>query len=102
MIFGIVENNTIINVIVAQNIELTQELFPEHEVVEISNNMGIGWKKDVDDVFKTEKLNPNSVWADDLKVWLTSEEYEKHLEPKTEQQILIELLQRTSNSQTSE
>ena len=100
MNFGIVENNTIINVIVAENIETTQELFLEYEVVEISNqNMGIGWKKDIDGVFKTEKPNYDSVWVDDLGVWLTPEEYEKHLEPKTEEQILIELLQKNLNSE---
>jgi hypothetical protein len=99
MNFGIVENNTIINVIVSESIESTQELFPEYEVVEIFNqNMGIGWKKDVDGVFKTEKPNYDSVWADDLGGWLTPEEYERHLEPKTEEQILIELLQKKLNS----
>jgi hypothetical protein len=98
MNFGIVENNTITNVIVAENIEIAQQIFSDYEVVEISNKMGIGWQKDIDGIFKTEKPNSDSIWVDDLGVWLTPEEYEKHLEPKTEEQILIESLLARENS----
>ncbi len=74
MNFGIVENNTIINVIVAENIEIAQELFSEYEVVEISNEyMGIGWKKDSDGIFKTEKPSEDSVWDEDICGWVTKE-----------------------------
>jgi hypothetical protein len=66
----IVENNKIINHIVAESEEIAKELFPNNDILEDDGVIGIGWEK-IDNVWKSKYPDDglDYVWNSESKKW---------------------------------
>lgn len=75
MIFAVIENNIVINTIVAENINIAQSLITENQEVEnITNTLvGISWER-YDGVLKPKKPKYECFWHEESNMWLTNEE----------------------------
>lgn len=70
---AIIENNTIVNVIKIESFEFAQNLFPDKDLLDITNMsyLGIGSFKDTDQKWYPKKENEKPIWSEDLKMWVS-------------------------------
>jgi hypothetical protein len=75
MIIAIIENDIVVNTIVAESLEIAQSLIAENqEIVDATDTIiGIGWQK-INGVLLPKKPDYDCTWHEPTSLWLTSEE----------------------------
>lgn len=70
---GMIENNTIVNVINIESLEFAQTLFPDKELLDITNisYLGIDSFKDTDQKWYPKRQDGKPIWSDELKKWVS-------------------------------
>lgn len=85
MIIGIIENNTIIDALVFDDLSAAEEMFPTQELIDITDpittfglNVGINWYKE-NNIWYPPKPSEDYVWVEDTHSWFTPKDYEDYL-----------------------
>lgn len=75
MIFAIIENDVVVNTILADSLEIAQSLISENQEVEdvTGTLIGISWKR-YEGILRPQKPDYDCVWHEETNMWLTDEE----------------------------
>jgi mannitol-1-phosphate/altronate dehydrogenase len=77
--FAIIENNSVINVIVADSEEIAKLIYPNAEIVDTEvTSIGMFWFKD-NNKWYPPKPEGTYVWNEDAQNWLTPEANQEYI-----------------------
>lgn len=76
MNFAQIKNDTIVNIIIAENEKDALEVSNDLQILDVSNTaISIGWKK-YNNEWRPEKPNEDVIWSIEYQTWLTNEQLE--------------------------
>jgi hypothetical protein len=75
MNIAIIENDVVVNVIVAETLSIAQQIFTDSELVEITsaNNIGLNWDRKSGN-WRSPKPEYDCSWNETYNAWLTDEQ----------------------------
>jgi hypothetical protein len=77
LVFAIIDNNVVVNMIVADTLETAQSIFSSNEVLQvISNELVMGSFKE-NGKWYPPKPSETSVWVEELNIWLSEEDHQE-------------------------
>ena len=78
LIFAVIENDKVVNVIVAYDLQFVTDLFPNNEIVQVLNNeLAMDYFRE-NNKWYPPKLDPDFIWHEETGCWLLQEEIDNY------------------------
>ncbi len=75
--FAIIDNNVVVNMIIADTLETAQSIFPSNEVIQnLNGDLVMGSFKE-NDKWYPPKPGENWIWVEEINTWLSEEGYQE-------------------------